>query len=384
MQNETRGSTPSTGVVDDHARSGLQALAADLERLYASPIVDAAFAARLRRRLEGEAATAQAAAPLTPRRSRPLRRRAFAGGAAAAVLALLVFGGMLISDRGSEPVSAQEILSRAQTVAASAAPVGVSSYHQTAASTNRGNGTTVTGTTETWYGGRGRFRIERQTRDASGAVASASGDIANGNQTWRYVTERGQTRVETGTTPGGAIDTDEKFLPNSAASSLSDLLNVYRDSGCGAATARQQGEATVAGRAAYIIEVTGGTDCGGRPGQPRIARSVIAVDKETYFALKTESYTSDGTLLARYETTSIEYNITIPEGTFTYTPPPGAVVGGPTPAGQQGRTQPVPANVAPDCWKREVAAGRQASAEASCRTGPAGTAVPAGTGASAP
>jgi outer membrane lipoprotein-sorting protein len=376
MQSERYNSASYADIIDDPTDTGLRALAGDLERLYTVPAPDPALAARLRLQLEAAAATPATAVPLTPRRSRPLRRRALVGAAAAAALALVVFGGMLISDRGSEPVSAEEILSRAQSVAASAAPIGVSSYHQTAASTSRKNGATVTGTTETWYGGSGRFRIERQTRDASGAVVSASGDIANGTQTWRYVTEQGQTRVETHPVQGGAVDTDEKFLPNSEASSLSDLIDLYRDSRCGAATARQQGEAAVAGRTAYVIEVTGGDDCPGKPDQPRIARSVVSVDKETYFPLKTEYFATDGSLFARYDTTSIEYNVTIPESTFTYTPPPGAVVGSTPPAGRQGGTQPKLENVDPDCWKREVAEGRQASAETTCRTTTTGTAVP--------
>jgi hypothetical protein len=53
---------------------------------------------------------------------------------------------------------------------------------------------------------------------------------------------------------------------------------------------------------------------------------VTWVDKETYLPLKMEAYTRDGNLQHRYEVTSIEYDVSIPDSVFKDVPPRGTEI----------------------------------------------------------
>jgi outer membrane lipoprotein-sorting protein len=106
--------------------------------------------------------------------------------------------------------------------------------------------------------------------------------------------------------------------------------------------AQQQGEATVANRAAYVIAVTpkpggcaptlgtskaGPAQSGGKNvADVGIGQMLVWVDKQSFLPLKTEVRNPAGVLLERSEVTSVQYNVSLPDATFTYTPPPGATV----------------------------------------------------------
>ncbi|GEM_PF-6539790 len=94
---------------------------------------------------------------------------------------------------------------------------------------------------------------------------------------------------------------------------------------CG--TPQQQGSETIAGRDAYkIVIVPDANGCPDGRGAPPVGRTIFWLDKQTYMQLKWEQYAPEGTLQARYEVTSLQYDVPIPDSTFTYTPPPGATV----------------------------------------------------------
>ncbi|MGI8691012.1 MAG: hypothetical protein ACR2M3_20725 [Thermomicrobiales bacterium] len=100
-----------------------------------------------------------------------------------------------------------------------------------------------------------------------------------------------------------------------------------------------EGETTVAGRAAYVINLgpsscsfgyeikPSGTVVPGPTQSPeKQGRNSIWIDKETFFLLKSERYAPDGTLLMRREATEVQYNDTLPDALFAYQPTPDATV----------------------------------------------------------
>jgi hypothetical protein len=80
------------------------------------------------------------------------------------------------------------------------------------------------------------------------------------------------------------------------------------------------GEATVAGRAVFVVE-NDFSAClpADAPDEVR-GKHVRWVDQKTFLPLKMETYDVKGALVDRYEATSIEYDISIPEKTFTELP----------------------------------------------------------------
>jgi outer membrane lipoprotein-sorting protein len=255
-----------------------------------------------------------------PALPRPGGRRAAIAVAAAGALVLAVFGVTMPFTDDTHTVSAEAVLERAQ--AAVSATNSPRTYHARATITDNRREATVT-TQETWFGGNGRARVEMQTRKGSGP-AVLSGFVTDGSRIWEYTTENGQTRYQIYENAGPGKDIDTK-LSGGGVTSLAQLLASYNPKGSGCATAQHQGETTVAGRAAYVIAVSFSADCPGKPGQPRIARQTMAADKQTFLPLRNQTYGADGALLYSYEIQSIRYDVAIPDATFTYTPPPGAV-----------------------------------------------------------
>lgn len=312
---------------------------------------------------------------------RPLRRwQPVVGLATAAALVLAILGAAFVWNGSPQSVSAQAILDRAQeTAAQDAAPSGITNYHLTATRQVPAK-LNVTVSDEIWYAGNDRQRQDEQITDASGAVVETSGTITNGTETWIYRIENGQTRVvhTTGTqwTAPSTIDPAQSSTVPAQGGSVADAIAQYnqQDKGCQAAT--QQGQATIAGRAAYVIVLTPKEECeaakqqaaathdatvqaakeqtaasnpaaqakiataqagqhandqgAGKPvGQAdgkAFGHMTVWVDTQTFLPLKTEAVATDGTVLDHYEVTSIAYNVAIPDSTFTYTPSANATV----------------------------------------------------------
>ena len=279
-------------------------------------------------------------------------RRLMFGLAAGAASALGV-GATLLWNR-AEPVSAETILDLAQATANS--PRGITTYHlrRTQQVPVKGNAT-VSG--EIWFGGRDRQRFSQQVAVA-GRATVATDNVFDGQQAWFATTENGQTRVVH--TVGAEWTKPADDLPSET--SLADVLTKY-STGKLCADARQQGEASVAGRPVYVIVVTpkpGGcvVDPNAKAteaakitqatqvakasqatpmppearaklasgGSPGFGQMLVWVDKQSFLPLKTEVRDQSGALLERSEVTAVEYNVAIPDSTFTYTPPAGATV----------------------------------------------------------
>lgn len=288
------------------------------------PAVCAQIAARPRR-VAGEAAP-------TPGLS---RRRLLAAGAMAVTIAALT---AILVTRLSHPegVSAEAILNRAQATAGNAAP-GITSYHLTLNRHGPALGdATIAG--EMWYDGADHRRSDQRTRDGQGRVMSAQQVTFNGDQTWIVWTDNGQSRIvhTTGTAWTNSVD-----VPLDQAN-LADVLARYSaNKGC--LTATQRGEAEVAHRRTYVIELrprsTGCAQAAGvapgpvtfpsrtAEGEGEDVRQVtVWIDQQSFLPLKSETRNRAGVVTDQTEVTTVEYNVTIAPVTFSYVPPAGASV----------------------------------------------------------
>jgi outer membrane lipoprotein-sorting protein len=233
----------------------------------------------------------------------------------------------------SDTVSAQEILDRAAATA-SGAPLAVTTYHLREIRHVPGKDSTTI-STEVWFGGSSRQRSESQVKDAAGATIVSNGVIFDGAQTWLHQTDKGQTRVihTVGTTWTKPVDDPSKHT------SMSDVLAQYgNNKSC--LTARQVGVESVDNRPSYVIVVTPRSgDCGSKLGAAArrlvgsgggtdngIGQMTVWVDEQTFLPLRTEVRDPLGAVVDATEVTDLEYNLSIPDATFTYTPPAGVNV----------------------------------------------------------
>ena len=255
--------------------------------------------------------------------SRLLRGRwrpAVAGAGVTAAVAVALIATAL---RGGETqsVSAEEVFERASASAQNgAAADDTPSYHMV--STAGKLGTDAEFTTETWYGGEGRYRSENISPDGF-----LFGQVVNGDDVWMYQSFDGMTRAAHG--PATALG--KGFAGESLAGqqSLPDVLAQYSGS-CQSAT--QTAEDTFVGRSVYVIVLT--TDLAQcESDQEGIKARVLEgsslnlwVDKETFLTLQTEHREPDGRVSFRQAATEFTVSPNTPDSVFTYEPPDGTTV----------------------------------------------------------
>jgi hypothetical protein len=264
------------------------------------------------------------------------RRRIVFGGAAAAVTAVALGVTLLVID-DSEAASAQAILDRAQSVAADAAGSAGNIHLQ--ALLRKGDGTTQE--IETWQRVGGYVHTEIVVRNAAGAIDYTFGRVVNPTRMWGYYTQNGETHYGTNAIDPASrtpmFEWKEQAPQNGPQSTtLDNILGKMR--GCG--PARRQPDGIVANRQVYVV-VVGHGGCKGEPAKPgaiadQPGQMTMWLDKETFTLLMSESRDAGGLITDRYEVTSIEFNVTIPDSFFTYTPPPGAI-------DDSGKSKPTPA-----------------------------------------
>jgi outer membrane lipoprotein-sorting protein len=247
----------------------------------------------------------------------------------AAVLLALIIGATSPLWNSAELVNAQVLLDQAQAAADSPA-TAVHSYHLQL--TRQGPGKdNAPRSTEIWFGGSDRQRSIDVVKDASGTVLLSTEVVFNGAHVWIATAEQAQTQVvhTVGTTWNKPAEDPSR------QHSLTDVLTQYSgDKSC--MNAQLQGEASVAGQATYVIVATPKFLCwpkesigqsGWRPTEDnQFAQMRVWVDKVSYLPLKTEVRNPSGVVLDRSEVTNVQYNIAIPDSTFSYTPPAGASV----------------------------------------------------------
>jgi outer membrane lipoprotein-sorting protein len=253
-----------------------------------------------------------------------------------AALALLLAGALILVTRLSQPqpVSAQEIIQKAQASLQSPAAGGVQSYvlsetQRSAPLNPRVSGlsqaerTQVTQSqTQRWYQAPNRWRNEYTitTLDAQGKVLNSVSftQVSDGTGVWQYSPADGTVtinRLETGMSGMAGLAPFGENVQN-----LSDLFQ--RASTC--YDAKVTGDARVAGRETYVIDM-GPSLCPSADAPEMNGKLMIWVDKETFFVLKQEQYSTQGDVVVMSsEVQQVQYNITIDPGQFT--PPSGAQV----------------------------------------------------------
>jgi hypothetical protein len=323
-------------------------------------------------------------------------RRSMLGVAAATAVALTA-AGLSLPLVGTPEVSAGEILDKAQANAENPVLAGVKSFHLTANIWTAGGPKGAQDAphdlvTEQWFVAPDRMRSESRAKDANGKTV-VSGMLMSGTTGKQYATDgandvfmvsvfaapigpkmageikQGQgpaqpaasggpttatagVRVEQSDQPGGekpsvafvVRNPDGDGKPAGAASSEGKDV-VYLGENCPEPT--RTGEGTVAGRPVFVIQ-NDFSSCAPADAPDKLrGRHVRWVDQKTYLPLKMEMYDSKGALVDRYEVTSIEYDVAIPDKTFTDLPPGTSVrdlgpmfTTGPRPAETQQRQAP--------------------------------------------
>lgn len=287
--------------------------------------------------------------PARPRRIALHRWQVAVGIATAAALILAVGFGAFSWVVRPQPVSAAAVLQKAIGVASDPAAAGIWSYHfkreginyvPSTLSINKGTVTpsaatiTFIETDERWGVFPNRWRTDYRTqRGQNLAGAVASGSASDGTTEWSYSPFGSETEIQIGALPPGAKT--PLFLPIQLPTGAQPGQDATYTAPTGCYHPKLAGEATVAGRAAYVIDLgpylcpssfTIGGDGTPVPGPitppEQQGRHTMWIDKETFFYLKSENYNADGTLMSRQEVTEIAYNITIPDSVFAYSPPP--------------------------------------------------------------
>lgn len=291
-------------------------------------------------------------------------RRAFVGLATAAALAVTSLGVTSLVGRPSE-VSAQEMLEKSKAFAENPFLSGVKSFHLTATVTGRlpGQDASATRTTEQWFVAPNRMRMETRSQGRDGK-ATVMGNVSDGTNLKSYGTQGADPLDMVGVLPapagpppadgGDAVipRADRDASPSGTTAPRREKLEgppptegggvmivgakpdgtpprdgdhiVVRLDDC--PPPKRQGQGTVAGRAVDIVELDHSSCLPPEVPAEMRGRHRSWVDRETFLPLKMEDYAQDGTLRHRYEVTSIEYDVAIPDSIFTEIPPAGTVL----------------------------------------------------------
>lgn len=229
------------------------------------------------------------------------------------------------------PVSAQGIIEKAYTAANLPSTGSVQSFTlteiQRAAPANARQNTQsdlrgdeqILSETKRWYEAPNRWRVENQqtvvAADGKEISHYNSVEVSDGTDIWRYDPGRNTVIINRFDPAINAKGSVALFGQN--AGILNDLLKQ-------AATCYEPkvtGSASVAGRKTYVIDL-GPTKCPSASAPEMNGRLVIWIDMETFFVLKQELYSTEGSqLIMSSEVTQVQYNIPLDPGLFTFTPP---------------------------------------------------------------
>lgn len=284
-----------------------------LNAYFDAPEPSPEFVTSLRGTLDREAARLAQAQNTQTRRAFALPRWSFVGIGAALVLAL---GGFLVLAARPAPVSAEQVLNQARSVANNLAATGVNTFELESESEQiilgdavqpiAGMSHTVTSMA---YAGPTRWRVQGTTTALGDTRQTLN--VSDGSTLWTYDASNNIVQAN--------IATGEGFpLPNvgSLQALQQDASNCY--------TPQVVGEQAIAGRAAYKVEL-GENKCPAASVPTFNGTRTLWVDKETFFVLRDDFISADGKQnFSSYLVTRVRYNIELPGDLFQYTPPPGA------------------------------------------------------------
>jgi outer membrane lipoprotein-sorting protein len=157
--------------------------------------------------------------------------------------------------------------------------------------------------------------------------------VGDGNALWRYQSQESDV-----------VLVSEPLTRTLDVTDAARFQRIMVDMGTGKYEAQYLGMEEVAGREAYVIELTY-TEAAGdyKPG-----REKLWIDRDIFMVLKSEIWNREASLIWSYVCTAVEVNIDIPRSTFTFERPAGATVWD---------TRPVDGQEAHGLWQ---AAARQA------------------------
>ncbi|MGE3074500.1 MAG: hypothetical protein AB7N24_00105 [Dehalococcoidia bacterium] len=267
-------------------------------------------------------------APMAPANMRrPGRRWVYAAGAAVAagiVAAVAFLPGYL---GGPTTVNAEELLSRSAAASSQLQSSGTP-YHLRAKFAGNGGADFIA---ETWSFGTEGNRSEARSLDGE----LLYGQVATTNDYWIYATVDGSFRVAH---VAGATDRLKDFV--AGADSLDAIVQNLAMDQCQAAAVT--GSATIAGRDAYVVEVSptpescAKTSASGAWGDGAIAKEADApkfggytvwIDKETNVQLQFELRDENGNLTKQYSAESFETGrAAVDARVLAYSAPAGATV----------------------------------------------------------
>lgn len=216
-------------------------------------------------------------------------------------------------------VDAQVILDGAQNAQASPSNSGIRTFTLTQKIDERSSSGEFHAETRRWYQDPGQWRVESRWTGAEPEDEGMRTVVSDGTSEW---IQQGDSVIISQATQQPV--TDDLAPWGREISGLTDVLNQVDDL---YSSPRLQGEETIAGRPAYVLDLGLPNRFSNSAPDLNNGRRVIWVDKETFFLLKAVQYSpTDGSTTGVMEVTQVQYNIPIEPGVFSFTPPPGARV----------------------------------------------------------
>jgi outer membrane lipoprotein-sorting protein len=259
------------------------------------------------------------------------RRWPLAGLATAAVLAVALLGVAVWVAR-PPPVSAAEIVRKAQAAAADAAASGIRGFErveETVTTTDWGLSPSqraqgVSGVSRSvrhvWFRAPDQWRQELRFTELPGQGPDPAPrvTVADGRTVWYYDGPHNALQISLGQFGGIGQGDYGLYGAGSLDAALRRAGECYRP--------RLTGEERVAGRPAYVVSM-GPTTCPSAAAAEMNGPLTLWLDEETFFVLKAVLRdTADARVVQTRQVTSIRYNPDLPDALFTFTPPPGATV----------------------------------------------------------
>lgn len=232
---------------------------------------------------------------------------------------LVVVIGLSLWTIQPESVDAQEILKRAQDVQALSTNSSIRTFTLTQKTDQQSSSGEFHAETKRWYQEPGQWRVESGWNGTAPTDQGTRKVVSDGTSEW---VQQGDSVTINQATP--QPETDDLTPWGRERAGLTDVLNQVGDI---YTSPNLQGEESIAGRPAYVIDLGLPNRFSNFAPELNNGRRVIWVDKETFFLLKVVQYSpTDGSVVGVMEVTHIQYNFPIDTGVFSFTPPPGAQV----------------------------------------------------------
>ena len=252
----------------------------------------------------------------------------------ALMIALVALGALTFLLARPHPVSAQEILRRAQLVATEWVAGGVESFEMVSETTSAADvpgaipgqvepSGQVRSRLHTLFQAPDRWRYEMTFLSLPGRepAPTPAVTVTDGRSVWSYDPQTNLLQVHDGNLSepgkGGGLSL------YGAAGGLGELMATAGE--CFTPVLARQGE-RVAGRKTYQVEL-GPLRCPSAAAAAFNGPQTLWIDQETFFVLKWETRDlSDERVIRVMEVTEIHYNPPLSADLFTFTPPPGVQV----------------------------------------------------------